>query len=441
MKIFKYLHVFLFVSIFSTASLFSAEWTVLVYVQARNNLSKFALKNLSDMSKIGSSSDLNILVQWYQPDRQGVWRYKIEKDRMELDSLLPCDWDGTGVEDLVDSMRWAASKYPAKQHMLVLWNHGVGILDPVWNGQGRTNLMSVDSKILEEEPRIQLEGVTKNLDAFDDLDQRGILFNEQSRTYMNNQQLAEALRQIKTNVLGGKKIDVLGMDACLMAMLEVGYQIKDYADYLVASQEVELANGWDYQTVLGSLLIGKVAPVQLVENIVLAYEHYYKNKIQFYTQSAVRLENIGYLKDSVDQIVDCVNECKKYDRTGIKNVINDARKSSLQFSTKSYVDLYSLFSQFHKKLEEKYANADRTFAGSSHLPLLKKSVESLKGALNIGMKVVEGSVVAKTSGKNFAAAKGISIYFPSGNVDNSYFKTEFAKDSLWLDFIKTSLGN
>ena len=360
---------------------------------------------------------------------------------MELDSYLSSDIDGTNTDDLVDSMRWAAGKYPAKQHMLVLWNHGVGILDPVWNGRGRMNLMSVESEILQEEPRIQIDGITKDIDDFDAMDQRGILFNEQSRTYMNNQQLVEALRQIKTNVLGGKKIDILGMDACLMAMLEVGYQVKDYADYLVASQEVELANGWDYQTVLGSLVMGQVAPIQLVENIVSAYEHYYKNKIQFYTQSAVKLENIGYLKDSVDQIVDCVNECKKYDRVGIKNAINQARRVSVQFSTKSYVDLYSLFLQLNKKIEEKYKDIDVKFAKAHYLPLFKKSIGSLKDALSLGMKVVEGSVVAKTAGKNFAAAQGISIYFPSGRVDNSYFKTEFAKDSLWLDFIKTSMGN
>ena len=49
--------------------------------------------------------------------------------------------------------------------------------------------------------------------------------------------LSYALSQIK-DVLG-QKIDLVGMDACLMAMVEVAYEIKDYVNILVASQETE----------------------------------------------------------------------------------------------------------------------------------------------------------------------------------------------------------
>src|SRR3972149_5184838 len=78
-----------------------AEWTILIYAQAKNSLSSFAHKNFHDMSLVGSNKDLNLLVQWYQPDQQGVWRYKIEKGRLDLDVCLSTATDGNSSQDLV----------------------------------------------------------------------------------------------------------------------------------------------------------------------------------------------------------------------------------------------------------------------------------------------------------------------------------------------------
>jgi len=446
----------------SSSSLFAlADWTVLVFVQAKNNLNKFAIKNLSDMASIGSNSNLNILVQWYQPNQKGVWRYKINKNKIDLDTFLPYDTDGTCVSDLVDSMQWAVSNHPAKKYFLVLWNHGVGI--------GGSSTLSADPIVFDQaeiadNPRVQIDGITKGLQDLLEKDystlkadlssHRGILFNEYNRTYMNNQELAEALRQIKTNVLKNKKIDVLGMDACLMAMVEVGYQIKDFANYMVASQEVELAHGWDYLTLMQGLTYGRVNPVQLAQSIVLTYENFYQGKINFYTQSAINLENMSHIKDSIDTVVDCLNNCKKYDKAGIKELVKAARKSSLQFSTKSYIDLYSFYYQMLRQLENdnqkdtgfletrksKKQNKNNINASKKTNSLsYKKAVKDLKQALDLSMKVIEGSVIANVAGKKLATARGLSIYFPQGKVDSSYDRTEFAKNSSWLSFIEDAI--
>ena len=44
----------------------------------------------------------------------------------------------------------------------------------------------------------------------------------------------------------GNRLIWIGFDACLMASLETAAAVKDYADYLLASQEVEPRNGWNY---------------------------------------------------------------------------------------------------------------------------------------------------------------------------------------------------
>ena len=58
----------------------------------------------------------------------------------------------------------------------------------------------------------------------------------------------------------GRKLDVLAMDACLMTMIEVAWQVRGHASVLVGSEEEEPGDGWPYNTVLGDL----AAPVELL---------------------------------------------------------------------------------------------------------------------------------------------------------------------------------
>ncbi|MFH1461602.1 MAG: clostripain-related cysteine peptidase [bacterium] len=440
MNIKKYLKIiFLFLLFFTQQAFSIADWTILIYVQAKNNLNRFAAQNLQSMSQIGSSANLNILVQWYQPGQEGIWRYKILKNKIELDTYIQTDSDGSNTKDLVDSMRWATTNYPAKNNFLILWNHGVGILDPVWSKKttSRTSFreenFAVDlSENSKDNLYVKLDGIlTDDFSFTQDFDpsslrHRGILFNEQSRTYLNNQELVEALRQIKTDILKNKKLDIFGMDACLMAMVEVGYQVKDFAQYMVGSQEVELAYGWDYLTLFKSMQTGNTTPLELAKGIVLTYEQFYKNRINFYTQSAIKLETMDSIKDTLNDIAIKTEECKKHDIKAMKNIIMQARNKSLQFSTRSYIDLYSFYSELLKILNN-YQTPNNA---------LTTPIKNLKSSIQAGMNAINTAVVAKTAGPNLSVAKGLSVYFPKGRIDNSYFETSFAKETLWLNLIK-----
>lgn len=60
-----------------------------------------------------------------------------------------------------------------------------------------------------------------------------------------------------TNPVTGQplKLDIIGFDACLMAMYEVGSVMAPYAHYLLASELLEPGTGWDYSS-LGRLVKG-----------------------------------------------------------------------------------------------------------------------------------------------------------------------------------------
>lgn len=409
------------------------DWTVLVYVQARNNLSSFSHKNFKDMSTIGSNKKLNLLVQWYKPEDQGLWRYKIDKNQLTLDTYIATPTDGNAAEDLVSAMSWAAGKYPAKKYCLILWNHGVGILDPVW-GSGA---IQVGKAHFGNNPRIQIAGITTEIEDFSEMIHRGILFNEQSKTYMNNQVLSTALGKIKDDVLSGRKIDIVGMDACLMGMVEVAYQIKDSADFMVTSQEVELAYGWNYLGWLPDLTIKTLAPSQVATSIVQAYESLYKSKIPFYTQSAVDLNKITKLKNIVDLVAINSMTCYAADNVIFPEVVRRARQSCQQFSSANYVDLHSFMKEFQKELRVTY-KTDKTFKRKRDI---NNTITILQDSLEVAVKGLEDTIIANVVGRNLSQARGLSIYFPRYVIEKSYEKTMFALEGAWHDFLKHVLIN
>jgi len=210
-----------------------AEWTVLTFVEARNNLHSFAKENIRAMAKVGSTNKANLLVQWYQPGK-APWRYKIEKGKTVSVARVEGTSRGSFRKDLVGAMEWAVTTHPAKHYCLILWNHGLGIIDPQWTsdqpylmgGNGFMSGPGGEGVFADmNNPRTQIQGITVKSAR----ESRGILFNEIDRTYMTNKEMIEAFEEINTRVLKGKKIDIVGMDACLMAMMEVGYQLRKSA--------------------------------------------------------------------------------------------------------------------------------------------------------------------------------------------------------------------
>ena len=46
------------------------------------------------------------------------------------------------------------------------------------------------------------------------------------------------------------EIDILGMDVCLMSMVEVCYELNGLVDYLVSSESYSPTAGWPYRQIL-----------------------------------------------------------------------------------------------------------------------------------------------------------------------------------------------
>jgi hypothetical protein len=405
-----------------------AEWTVLAYIQADNNLAPFSVYNMSDIQKVAFGDKVHMLAQWHKPYDGYIHRYKfIERGFIEDGDAIK---QGTPnpEQEVVDAMVWAKKNYPARHYMLILWNHGNGILDQPLARRSEIGGQHVCVPWLE----------VPGLDLYD---HRGILYSETTHAYMTNKQLAGALHTIKEEILG-QKIDILGMDACLMAMLEVAYQVKDYANILVASQNSEPGHGWYYENFLTYLAKSpsNVSPIKLAKKIVSSYDQYYKKIIPFYTQSAINLCAINRVKENLDNVVMNLMICRDIDPEKTRSMVFTARRISLKFDTEAYIDQHSFYSSLLKIISKKLPSKKKIIGKKTRTckeVLFEKALNDLSVVLNKGLFVINDAVHANVAAMYFQRAKGISVYFPKEEIHHSYYKTKFAKQSLWKDFLET----
>ena len=103
----------------------TAKWTFMVYMAGHNNLASAGNEDLREMRKVGSTDDVNIVVQFDRPGVRGAERYRVLAGGDDvLESLGLTDAGDPNV--LVEFIRWSHTAYPADRNALVLWNHGGG---------------------------------------------------------------------------------------------------------------------------------------------------------------------------------------------------------------------------------------------------------------------------------------------------------------------------
>src|SRR5262249_26003420 len=68
------------------------------------------------------------------------------------------------------------------------------------------------------------------------------------------------------------RLEILGTNACAMSYLEAAYEIREYAQLMVASQITVPFSGWPYDAIL-SRIEARTKPIELARLIVDAYVH------------------------------------------------------------------------------------------------------------------------------------------------------------------------
>ncbi|MCG2725999.1 MAG: clostripain-related cysteine peptidase [Elusimicrobia bacterium] len=387
-----------------------AEWLVMVFINARNNLWPAGIMDINEMEMIGSTAKVAVTAELgILQDKGNSTRFFIQKDngdsKMTSPGIEVKNSDMGSWKHFVDFAKWSIKRYPAKRYMVILWNHG----------SGRIDIGGADNSGAE----------------------LGIAYDDLTRNFIRNSQIAKALKEISQ--YAGKKVDIYASDACLMQMLSVAYEIKDYAEYLVQSEEIIPGYGFPYDAILQRLNDSPSSSAASTASMLVdEYHNYYsstepywykKDRSPDYKQgttisaiSSRRLYTLNFfLNKWIREIVkvDRVAILKAIDKTFSLGYGNDGHDTSHNVRSK---DLYDFAEQVNKIADK---NSPLYAAGAA---LQKYMVNRL-------------IVANKTTGPNtdYNRAKGLAVYFPKMIYDASYDEMLISRDSLWDDFIKWTL--
>ncbi len=381
------------------------EWLVMVFINGRNNLYSAAIKDVNEMEMVGSTAKIAVTVELgLVQDEGNSTRYFIQKDtRFPVANTVRGDGDynhiiSNGVrvpnsdmgsyKHFINFAKWSIRRHPAKNYMVILWNHG----------SGRVDIGGADNTGAE----------------------LGIAYDDLTRNFIRNSQLAIALKEIKA--IAGKKVDVYSSDACLMQMLSVAYEMKDHAEYIVQSEEIVPGYGFPYNTILTSLNAStSFSAAKASQIIVDRYNDFYKaNTGRGTTISVIDSSGFGsfntllnlWIKQAVKHRADVLEALKgtlsfEYGYDG-NDTSHNARSK----------DLYDFIENVNVRVDKK-----------SELYKVGKDLQ----------KHINGGLVVKNTNKitgPYSRAKGLAVYLPKMIYDTSYDEMFISRDTLWDDFVK-----
>lgn len=265
------------------------KWLFIVWMAADNNLYYYSEDDLSEMRNASGSVSVVVVYDGVEIgdgvlvlDENGNWQAVV--------GMVGIDFNSGSYTNLEAWLEMILNQFDADRYALVIWDHG-----SAWIG---------DSYYIST---------------------KAVGFDETRGTAIAVADLRKALE----NVLSGDKLDILGFDACLMGSLEVVYELRNTADYIVASSFNEPAEGWDYS------FLGEIAPdstpLDVARMIVDSYREYYSSDTY---QNELSLA--VYDTSQVEEFVSALNlftEDLKADLNKVNQIYGEV--------VKSYVDDYN----------------------------------------------------------------------------------------------------
>lgn len=334
-----------------------AEWTVLWYLCGTDLETDegSATYNLEQAIAGKTNDEVNIIIvtggteNWQNSviPNDAICLYRLNNNGQdngltEVDHLEDGNMADTTL--LSTMIQRVFTDYPAKHTMLIMWDHGGGSVG-------------------------------------------GVIYDERTEDSLSLLELNTALRQ------SNQHFDIIGFDACLMASLEVANMLVPYADYMIASQELEPAGGWNYQEIMETF--SNNPSVQPAELGVVICDSYLQHCIEWddkemATMSLINLSKVPDLVDSFDVM--------SWELTGIAD------------------DPASIQSYRQDVSKARNFGGNNKSEGYAHMVDLGELVLNTEGVWDeTGLAVLDKlfeSVEYRIDGSTYQKANGLSVFYP-----------------------------
>lgn len=394
------------------ASVQTAEWTVMVYLDGDNNLDPDSVNDVAEMMTVGSTDKVNVIVLW---DRysEPAYLYQVLPGSLKLlpgmmvngklvngQEVSMADWHV--LEAFVD---YGKANYPANHFMLDLWDHGNAFGYTCWDDHADPDWATPASAI--------------------------------------------SLSEVGQALEGSGATDILTYDGCTIGMAEIAYELtlvpaemNVQIGYLVASEEYIPNNGYAYNNVLQKMnsmedMSASAVAKMLADEYAATYSPKGEAKgSSTVNLSAIDLSKIGPIASALKSLTDELKAGLAQDYRYYKGLISDARgEANLGWSLNGWdkrVDLGTFLMTLSaiSKDQDVKVLADQAFG------IIKDAV-----------------YVANTPALDSQSAFGLGVWFPTsyrslGNANNGGFWTldmyasvfGFADDAGWLGFLYAFWG-
>lgn len=227
----------------------SGERTIICYMPAENSLASRLRDDINEMIKCAHRLGEKDRIVIYYDGISNPQIFVIDRNTnaLSVNSFMPVftyntDGNSCSKEVMMDAFKYIIRHYPAKSYGLIFNSHGLGWLPP-------TQDMLTYSK------RRKSFGIDNGL-------------NEQSNSVgkeMRIVDLAEAIKSLP-------HLDFILFDLCYMQNIEIAYQLRNCADYIIGSPAEIPADGAPYDLIMPMLISKDVDYKSVVDTYGKTYD-------------------------------------------------------------------------------------------------------------------------------------------------------------------------
>lgn len=234
----------------------AARWSVAMYLNGDNNLERHIVGDFNEIARLSERSDTHVRIDvqldrtgryfrdLHAPDSPSTGLFRLSDPTKSTPVPLGPHRGMADARNLSSFLETTAAERSFRHRALIVGAHGDG---PRAFG-GAVHLSTGAASI-------------------DPADSRGILFDESDNRYLSIDEFSAAIDR-------SGKLDVLGLDACLMATVEVLAEVAPITKWVVASEHEEIAEGWDHSVWARKVFLhqGNLTPEQLAGAFLDSFE-------------------------------------------------------------------------------------------------------------------------------------------------------------------------
>lgn len=421
------------------------KWTVMVYLAGDNNLSENMISSLIGMQDAmktkGSDEFVNLIAIYdsgYPTVRIQTYHFTHKNSALPLTAIgvdiINRNGGSSETAHITDFVNFVVHEkgFEAENYALIMSGHSDGIL-------GKTMFRD------------------NNPDSEMNLNYLKYILRLARKSLKGNEKF--------TNRNG--KFALIGFDSCMMGMLEVGYELRNVAEFMVASQGYAPIDGWDYEKVLRELIEkkGRLTPEEFAKSIVKSHIDFscnYKAGGRAMNLNCVDLDKAANLRKSINNLAKLFNgildeptskvspdiaERNAVFKEITKRLIHDSHYQSQTYLHEQAVDILDFVKNLSANCDLKQ-NEMEILAGSRRngkngaaglfekkLGLIKAACSKVETALKKYVKL------NRAFGAEYQFSEGVSIFFPWTllayfMVYQKYNGLDFSRKSDWRNFIE-----